>query len=620
MNGLHDDHSTAVSAPTSLDVQAVNTIQNAWRSLRPATTLRLVEAYLSTAPTTERIRDMSFDGLIEFLRNRVTIATTKACLERIQRLAIQRHGLPESVVLCESVNVRVFLSGWMIAFHPSKVFESIGALERALFNATGPLLTAFEAILTHVSKSPGHTFAEVPPNLTADFPTLLFDFVAKFRAWKVPDAARVAHRIRAALFALYQAERQLPADEPPDSRLRADFRSEIERMRSRLEQIAGAEALRRFDEERLNPSGSGEGNGGNGGNGGGGEGGNGGILGMTLPGRTTNDQLAYELLRNPDFRLDPSGSNERNPVAKSLKDKFTAAFWDTLVDDLTLEKACYTRVLRVLAEIRVGIHDLAPTEVKACVCELINLPVIEAAVESGNHSMTDSKILITGIVAVIQRVQMLERENETRTLWAPISKSMDDLSQSKELPRAVVKGLEFLLERVNVMRIDAANKRLGAIWPVIKDHGIGYVRGKFQDRLKDGTLTLEHTKAWIDEAVRVKVGSAWLSLPDLLSGGLEACTEVHAAAVVALISGLPDAKTPETLLLDAFYIQELQREFQYILCASVMLDTTQRHMEQLQDAEALARVVGYFVDADKLVVDEAQVLCFLCVCVFLMLA
>ena len=36
--------------------------------------------------------------------------------------------------------------------------------------------------------------------------------------------------------------------------------------------------------------------------------------------------------------------------------------------------------------------------------------------------------------------------------------------------------------------------RLRLIAPVIKDHGVDYERGKFQDKLKDGTLTLERTK------------------------------------------------------------------------------------------------------------------------------
>ena len=39
---------------------------------------------------------------------------------------------------------------------------------------------------------------------------------------------------------------------------------------------------------------------------------------------------------------------------------------------------------------------------------------------------------------------------------------------------------------------------LRLIAPVIKDHGIEYERNKFQDKLNDGTLTLERTQVvWV---------------------------------------------------------------------------------------------------------------------------
>ena len=36
--------------------------------------------------------------------------------------------------------------------------------------------------------------------------------------------------------------------------------------------------------------------------------------------------------------------------------------------------------------------------------------------------------------------------------------------------------------------------RLRLIAPVIKDHGLDYERGKLQDKIKDGSLTLERTE------------------------------------------------------------------------------------------------------------------------------
>ena len=101
--------------------------------------------------------------------------------------------------------------------------------------------------------------------------------------------------------------------------------------------------------------------------------------------------------------------------------------------------------------------------------------------------------LIEGIVTVVQRVQAPKRDKETKEKWSDVKAGMVAVAK-EEQPRAFCKALEFLLDRVNAMRIDAANARLRLIAPVIKDHGIDYERGKFQDKLNDGSLTLERTE------------------------------------------------------------------------------------------------------------------------------
>ena len=51
------------------------------------------------------------------------------------------------------------------------------------------------------------------------------------------------------------------------------------------------------------------------------------------------------------------------------------------------------------------------------------------------------------------------------------------------------------------MRIDEANVRLRHIASVIIKRGVDYDSNKFDDKLKEGTLTLERTTAWISKAI-----------------------------------------------------------------------------------------------------------------------
>ena len=62
----------------------------------------------------------------------------------------------------------------------------------------------------------------MPHELTKDFPTLLFNFLKAFKAWKVPDEIKLTKRIKHALIAMYQALKHLPPDEPEDSKMKKE--------------------------------------------------------------------------------------------------------------------------------------------------------------------------------------------------------------------------------------------------------------------------------------------------------------------------------------------------------------------------------------------------------------
>ena len=523
----------------------------------------------------------SFEALVVHLREKPVIAATRDCLQRIHLLSTFRHGSPSRALSPENVNVRVFLAGYMIAYRPTHVFESMGTLETALYDAARPLLVAFEQICGSIQSSPNHSFEEVPHELTKDFPIILFEFLKRFKAWKVPDEAKLTCRIKHALIALYQAEEHLPPDEPVDSKLKTEFRVQIERLRSKLQQIAGVDALNQFDEQRrANPGACGGSEGGdNGGGGGGGSGGAGGAY-AALPGRFSNEQLAHELLLDPTFQLSDDGSSSSESVVfHRIRESFHNAFWDSLVDDLKLATPCFVRVLRVLAEISDGVRDLSGSLEAGSITEAVDLDFIKQQAEAGLYGWGSCLGLVSAIVGVIQRVQAPKRDVETKTLWDKVSQAMQSAAV-EEQPKQLCKALEFLLDRVNAMRIDAANARLRIIAPVVKDHGIDYERGKFQDKINDGTITEERTKQWISQSLRNGVASKKIELEDLIEGKSKDFIEVHNTGMISLVSGMAPVKTdiiPETLAMDSVRLSYMQREFTYLASVSAVFVTASHY-------------------------------------------
>ena len=137
----------------------------------------------------EHVKSMDFEMLVAHLRRDTTLQTARPCIAEV-------------VGAC---NARVFLAAYMIAFKPNNVFEVMDDLARALFDASGPMLSVFEEILTKSrEKDPA-------------FEAMTTEYFLRFSAWKKPDSEKLVTRIKHALVALYTAEHHLPETEAPDS-------------------------------------------------------------------------------------------------------------------------------------------------------------------------------------------------------------------------------------------------------------------------------------------------------------------------------------------------------------------------------------------------------------------
>jgi hypothetical protein len=260
----------------------------------------------------------------------------------------------------------------------------------------------------------------------------------------------------------------------------------------------------------------------------------------------------------------------------------------------------------VLGEIRDGINDLAGSREAGNIAEAVDLDYIKKQAEQGLYNWSSCKNLIAAIVSVVQRVQAPKRDEETKAKWKETSDLMSEASTSEEQPRAFCKALEFLLDRVNAMRIDAANARLRLIAPVIKDHGIDYERGKFQDKLNEGTITLDNTKAWIHSTVSSFATQDAQALDRLLEGRPSDFIEVHCDAVMSLIDADFDVKPviPETLSMDAHRLHAIRKELEYIATATTAIAAM--NSEVKPPAEVIRRLSDIFSSPDATMTDTVE--------------
>jgi hypothetical protein len=187
-----------------------------------------------------------FEDLVNLLKNPDAVKRVKLCLERFHRLSnlVNKVTISSSSKEPQKVQVRIFMAAYMIVAYPGDVLEDKTAPAAvAVLESAQEVLRIFEAIL----KSANAPFRNLPSDISKSLPPAIFKYMDDFKAWKVPDEAKLIQRIKHALVALCQSMQSLPPDEPEDSTLNVDFRSTISRLRSKMIQIIGREEVFKFE-------------------------------------------------------------------------------------------------------------------------------------------------------------------------------------------------------------------------------------------------------------------------------------------------------------------------------------------------------------------------------------
>lgn len=299
-------------------------------------------------------------------------------------------------------------------------------------------------------------------------------------------------------------------------------------------------------------------------------------------------RFVYGAVRDP-------GASFLNTIDPTPKPSTQVAFWNSLADDLRLDPPCYVRVVRVIGEIRDGIHDLASGggawKGAAEIADVLDIELIQQQVDAGGFDWASCIKLIHDVKYILNQFRGGVEPCEGAASGSPMKATWEDVGWEMEAsagdttkqPDAFCRALEFLLDRTKAVRIEVANSRLRLISPVIKDHGVEYERNHMDKKLREGGLSLTRTRTWLREAIYAEVCTGRLNLCDLTTRDhtkSASYISVLNAGVVALLTGAKPprvAACPETLLLDVTRLAGMHAAFRLqVLTASVLVIVGQR--------------------------------------------
>jgi hypothetical protein len=524
----------------------------------------------------------SFDQSMAYLRQPEVIRSGKTFVDGVNSLINSRLVNPVTQQPTARINVRVVLAVFVAINFPSQFFGSMGvnetrlrasavALKQHMHNLAGVLQTA-------------STYADVPIQHLETFVLLMCNYFRDFNEWKTLNTDMLRNRLQRALTLLYdvrahhQQQGALVSEEQT-----IPIESNINSMRTKLMQVYGQQALDEFDAQmatRVVPDQRFA------------------LTALNIAKEVINNEnMAYELLLDENFQLKIEDGTSNSRSVTTLVD----SFYDMLLDDLRSDQPSFMEAIRVMNAIRDGFCEFLTPD-SALHAEAHALIDMASIIESGLLLSREAGVrLFDDIVALMRQVQTQARSDETQERWELLRNDLLTTA-SEQTTEIVCNILKFLHSRIDAMRIDAANARIVLIAPVIKEHGVHYIREKFEAKHPN----LSKTMQWLSQQVNET------NVHQLAQRDRAAVEAVHRSALIDYIIAPDPATLPEVLILDVYRIDGFNEQFKMLVDNATLMhvieqwviggesDGCMRNVEQ----QALLNVVSDMVLAHSATTEE----------------
>jgi hypothetical protein len=143
----------------------------------PKSTMALALEFTQNGISLSGALETSFEILSARLRQDKVIDACGDMLLRVIQLANWRRN--DQPLISGSVNVKVFLAAYMIATHPSHVFEMVGDLASKVLSASRPMLECFHDTATALGA--GVSWPLVRKDVAKQLPALLHTYLRTFK-------------------------------------------------------------------------------------------------------------------------------------------------------------------------------------------------------------------------------------------------------------------------------------------------------------------------------------------------------------------------------------------------------------------------------------------------------
>ncbi|KAL2629943.1 hypothetical protein R1flu_014629 [Riccia fluitans] len=276
----------------------------------------------------------------------------------------------------------------------------------------------------------------------------------------------------------------------------------------------------------------------------------------------TNEKMVNEMLHDPDWQI--KGSPQRNGAADTvavesghaskmeklqaqIRETMEAAFWDGVIHDLLRSPPDYARVVSLVGEIRMEFENIIPDKWKQDLFESMDLELLSQILESGSNDFEYLRRLLDYASGLILKLGAPVRDGETKAAHQSLLTGLSmaagaDGATQRAFADALVKGLRFIFEQLQVLKKDISSSRLRALAPMISGSaGADYMRKAFATRYDLSAMTGSPASA-SEVVAKLPRTAGWL-------GQVEASLEQHREEVETSLATVSQARGNATAAL-----------------------------------------------------------------------
>lgn len=235
-------------------------------------------------------------------------------------------------------------------------------------------------------------------------------------------------------------------------------------------------------------------------------------LGDALEAKLLNDNeiMVNDILHDRDRSLADilcginKGSDKIKAQVKSTMEK---AFWNGVEETLAQDHPDYSWVVGLVKEVRDELLSLIPESWKQELLESIDVELLSQILESGSQDIEYLSKLLDYSLGVVLKLAIPANDKESKAAHEKLFHELSEIvagmdkNSNRSFAHALVKGLRFILEQIQVLKQHISAARIRALEPLVQGSaGVSYLQQSFTTcygSCSGATRSLPQTVQWL---------------------------------------------------------------------------------------------------------------------------